>query len=105
MSKTYVAFSNGTEYCDFLSNYCLNCARYHEDKDGMPTRNSCRIEKAMANARFDPKLFPDYAVYVPEGAIFNTCIKFISKEDYKKQRKRPVRKPVKNQISIGEMNE
>ena len=98
-------FSSGTEYETFLYNYCEKCGRYKADEDGMPIRNSCRIEKAMANARFDPKLFPDYAVYVPEGAIFNTCIKFISKEDYKKQRKRPVRKPTKNQISIGEMNE
>jgi hypothetical protein len=63
----------------------------------MPTKNSCKIEKAMAMARFNIDLFPDYAVYAPIGYTHKICTEYISPGEYKKLRKKPVRKISKGQ--------
>lgn len=37
----------------FLDNYCFRCSKYKEDKEGIPTKTSCKIEKQIFEASYD----------------------------------------------------
>lgn len=56
-------FSNGTEYCMFMDIFCYKCSKYKDDKDGIPYKNSCSIEKKIFEAKFEPDKFPKDNVY------------------------------------------
>ena len=82
-------FSNGTEAEIFLYNFCERCRRLRHDSDGLPAGNSCRIEKAMHNARFDEKLWPaKEIVEAIDGR--RVCLRFDDKATPAAPRKRTV---------------
>lgn len=90
-------FSNGTEYECFLESYCLNCYRYKVDADDFPARNSCRIEKAMAERRWNDKI-PWPKEIVQTETQWHHCPLFIDKKDYEPAERHNV--PMENQIEI-----
>lgn len=93
-------FSSGTEYEIFLGNYCFECGMYKTDKDGMPVQSSCKIEKAIAMARFDETVFPHEQVFCQKGKYYHTCTEFITREQLRRERKKPTKKPIKGQITM-----
>ena len=94
-------FSNGTGYMMFLEAYCFRCGKYKEDQEGLPARNSCKIEKQIALSGWGLSEFPK-EIYIPEHGIGHSCTEFISKEDFNRKRKPHVRKTIKGQLKIGE---
>jgi hypothetical protein len=80
-------FSNGTEYEIFLSTFCDRCRRFRLGGDGFPARSSCKIEKAMHNARFDLAPWPgNDIVETVDGR--RVCSRFYDKADPAAPRKR-----------------
>lgn len=94
-------FSNGTEYYIFMEQYCFNCTKLKADAEGIPYRNSCRIEKKIAEAMFDPEAFPKKQVYIKDGQG-HICTEFKDECEYKRIRKSYVRKPIDGQVRIGD---
>lgn len=68
-------FSNGTEYHVFMSDYCFKCSKYKSDKEGIPYTNSCKIEKKISEAMFNPDAFPKGSVYYVKDKGY-ICIKY-----------------------------
>jgi hypothetical protein len=91
-------FSNGTEYHVFMERYCFRCSKYKSDKEGIPSNNSCSIEKEIAAAMFEPDTFPYNNVYYKDGQGY-TCNKFKDKTEQRQYKKRNV-KQVEGQIKL-----
>jgi hypothetical protein len=79
-------FSNGTEYEIFLSCFCDRCRRFRLSGE-IPANNSCRIEKAMYNARFNEALWPKNDIMEINGGR-RVCPRFYDKADPAEPRKR-----------------
>lgn len=82
-------FSNGTEYENFLYNYCYRCERGKLRDDGFPEspdKGGCPIWDAMENARFDITKFPTKEITEVrdrEGNVlkWHHCFDFIDSEE------------------------
>lgn len=102
MANKSKPFSNGTEYHWFLDNYCYQCYRYHEDEEGFPTKNSCKVEKAIALYQFDDsQKWPDEIVQT--GKKYHHCVLFCNKDDF--VRAKPQRKPMIGQMALEEQED
>lgn len=53
-----IPFSNGSEFQWWYEMWCEKCSRMRYDKDGMPTRNSCKYEKRIYEAMGNEERFP-----------------------------------------------
>lgn len=91
-------FSNGTEYHIFLEMYCFRCSKYKADKDSIPYRNSCSIEKKILEASFGEDAFPKENVYRVEGQGY-VCNKFKDKTETRKHKARKA-KQIEGQIKL-----
>ena len=85
-------FSNGTEYEIFLSCFCDRCRRYRLEGGGVPARSSCKVEKAMHNARFDLTLWPENDI-VETADGRRICLRFNDKAVPAAPRKKAVAVP------------
>ena len=90
MNKPSKPFSNGTEYMDFMYQFCERCSAYKErEEDGLPEspdKGGCPILDAIENAMFDIKQFPTEWVRELTSAdddshiAWHYCIRFTSSD-------------------------
>lgn len=82
----------------FLDNYCFRCSKYKEDKEGIPTKTSCKIEKQIFEASYDASKFPEKYVYCVNGKRY-ICTQFKDRSERKQNKKRKV-KQIEGQVKF-----